>query len=290
MKGWSLMDGFKKYFENLAGKVAVITGGGGLIGTTIAIELARLGLKVAIVDYKKDRCDACAEEMTTRVGKAVTCVVADVLNREQLEEGKRQINEQLGKIDILINCAGGNAPEATTEAEFLSSKNLGQLEQSFFGMKMEGIRSVFDLNIMGSILPTQVFARDMVERGGVILNISSMSAFRPLTKIPAYSAAKSSINNFTQWLAVHLAKVNIRVNAVAPGFFLTTQNKYLLLDQKTGEYTPRSKKIIAHTPMERFGELEEILGAVIYLISDMSKFVTGTVLAVDGGFGAYSGV
>jgi len=284
------MDEFKKYFENLAGKVAVITGGGGLIGATIAIELARLGLKVAIVDYKKDRCDACAEEMTTRVGKAVTCVVADVLNREQLEKGKREINEQLGKIDILINCAGGNAPEATTETEFLSSENLGQLEQSFFGMKVEGIRSVFDLNIMGSILPTQVFARDMVDRGGVILNISSMSAFRPLTKIPAYSAAKASINNFTQWLAVHLAKVNIRVNAVAPGFFLTTQNKYLLLDQKTGEYTPRSKKIIAHTPMERFGELEEILGTVIYLISDMSKFVTGTVLAVDGGFGAYSGV
>jgi NAD(P)-dependent dehydrogenase (short-subunit alcohol dehydrogenase family) len=279
-----------KYFKDLNRKVAVITGGGGLIGTTIAIELARLGLKVAIVDYKKDRCDACAEEMTNKVGKTVTCVVADVLNREQLEKGKRLINGQLGKIDILINCAGGNAPEATTEVEFLSSEDLGNLEQSFFGMKVEGIRSVFDLNVMGSILPTLVFARDMVDRGGVILNISSMSAFRPLTKVPAYSAAKSSINNFTQWLAVHLAKVNIRVNSVAPGFFLTTQNKYLLLDQKTGEFTPRSKKIIAQTPMGRFGELEEILGTVIYLISDMSKFVTGTVLAVDGGFGAYSGV
>jgi NAD(P)-dependent dehydrogenase (short-subunit alcohol dehydrogenase family) len=279
-----------KYFKDLNRKVAVITGGGGLIGTTIAIELARLGSKVAIVDYKKDRCDACAEEMTNKVGKTVTCVVADVLNREQLEKGKRLINGQLGKIDILINCAGGNAPEATTEVEFLSSEDLGNLEQSFFGMKVEGIRSVFDLNVMGSILPTLVFARDMVDRGGVILNISSMSAFRPLTKVPAYSAAKSSINNFTQWLAVHLAKVKIRVNAVAPGFFLTTQNKYLLLDQKTGEFTPRSKKIIAQTPMGRFGELEEILGTVIYLISDMSKFVTGTVLAVDGGFGAYSGV
>jgi NAD(P)-dependent dehydrogenase (short-subunit alcohol dehydrogenase family) len=284
------MEELNKYFKNLQEKVAVITGGGGLIGTAIAIELARLGLKVAIVDYKKDRCDACAEQMSNKVGKAVTCVVADVLNREQLEEGKRLINEQLGEIDILVNCAGGNAPEATTEAEFLSSENIGELEQSFFGMKVEGIRSVFDLNIVGSILPTLVFARDMVDRGGVILSISSMSAFRPLTKVPAYSAAKASINNFTQWLAVHLAKVNIRVNAVAPGFFLTTQNKYLLLDQKTGEFTTRSKKIIAHTPMGRFGELDEIMGTVIYLISDMSKFVTGTVLAVDGGFGAYSGV
>jgi NAD(P)-dependent dehydrogenase (short-subunit alcohol dehydrogenase family) len=290
MKGRPLMEDSAKYFGDLTGKVAVITGGGGLIGTAIAIELARLGLKIAIVDYKKDRCDACAQQMTDKVGKAVTCVVADVLNKSQLEDGKQQINDQLGKIDILINCAGGNAPDATTEAEILTNDDPSQLEKSFFGMKVEGMRSVFDLNLMGSILPTLVFARDMVGHGGVILNISSMSAFHPLTKVPAYSAAKASINNFTQWLAVHLAKVNIRVNAVAPGFFITTQNKYLLLNQKTGKFTPRAEKIIAHTPMGRFGELDEIVGSVIYLISDMSKFVTGTVLMVDGGFGAYSGV
>lgn len=284
------MENWQKIFQDLADKVCVITGGGGLIGKTIAIELARLGVKVAIVDYKKDRCDACADEMSRSVGKQVTCVVADVLNREMLEKGKEQINEALGQIDILINCAGGNAPEATTELEILTGKNSENLRKSFFGLDIEGFRSVMDLNMLGSVLPTLVFAEDMIERGGIILNISSMSAERPLTKVPAYSAAKASINNFTQWLAVHLAKVNIRVNALAPGFFLTSQNKYLLQDEHTGKYTPRAEKIIAHTPMGRFGELNELLGAVIYLVSDMSQFVTGAVIPVDGGFGIYSGV
>lgn len=284
------MENWQKIFHDLADKVCVITGGGGLIGKTIAIELARLGVKVAIVDYKKDRCDACADEMSRSVGKQVTCVVADVLNREMLVKGKEQINEALGQIDILINCAGGNAPEATTELEILTGKNSENLRKSFFGLDIEGFRSVMDLNMLGSVLPTLVFAEDMIERGGIILNISSMSAERPLTKVPAYSAAKASINNFTQWLAVHLAKVNIRVNALAPGFFLTSQNKYLLQDEHTGKYTPRAEKIIAHTPMGRFGELNELLGAVIYLVSDMSQFVTGAVIPVDGGFGIYSGV
>jgi len=284
------MENWQNIFQNLSGKVCVVTGGGGLIGKTIAIELARLGVKVAIVDYKQDRCDACADEMSRSVGKQVTCVVADVLNRQMLEEGKKQINEELGKIDILINCAGGNAPEATTELEILTGQSPDELRQSFFGLDSEGFRSVMDLNMLGSVLPTLVFAQDMVNRGGAVLNISSMSAERPLTKVPAYSAAKASINNFTQWLAVHLAKVNIRVNALAPGFFLTSQNKYLLLDKQSGEFTPRAKKIIGHTPMGRFGELNELLGAVVYLVSDMSQFVTGAVLPVDGGFGIYSGV
>ena len=279
-----------QYFKDLQGKIAVITGGGGLIGTTIAIELARLGLKVAIVDYKQDRCDACASEMTRKVGKQVTCVVADVLDKDMLEKGKQQINQELGKIDILINCAGGNAPEATTDIEFLSEENMTDLSRSFFGLDIAGFRSVFDLNMLGTVLPTLVFTRDMIGRGGVVLNISSMSAFRPLTKVPAYSAAKASVNNFTEWLAVHLAQVKVRVNALAPGFLLTSQNKYLLQDEKTGELTPRARKIIAHTPMGRFGELDEMLGGVLYLISDMSRFVTGVVLAVDGGFGIYSGV
>ncbi len=280
----------EKYLEDLKGKVCVITGGGGLIGTAIAVEMARLGMKVAIVDYKQERCDACAEELSNKVGKQVTCIVANVLDKDMLVEGKAHINRHLGKIDILINCAGGNAPEGTTEAEFLTTENIGQLENSFFGMKIEGFRSVLDLNIMGTVLPTLVFAGDMIGRGGVILNISSMSAFRPLTKVPAYSAAKASINNFTQWLAVHLAQVNVRVNAIAPGFVLTSQNEYLLINKDTNEYTPRAKKIINHTPMGRFGDLDVILGGVIYLVSGMSKFVTGVVLPVDGGFGIYSGV
>ena len=284
------MERWQKTLQDLTNKTCVITGGGGLIGTTIAVELASLGLKIAIVDYKQERCDACADEMTRKAGKHVTCVVGDVLNKEILEQGKEQINQELGKIDILINCAGGNAPEATTGLEFLTKENIKDLNQSFFGIDIEGFRSVLDLNMIGTVLPTLVFAEDMIRRGGVVLNISSMSASRALTKVPAYSAAKASINNFTQWLAVHLAGVNIRVNAIAPGFFLTSQNRYLLIDKETNALTARAKKIIAHTPMNRFGEPDELLGAVVYLISDMSKFVTGVVLPVGGGFGIYSGV
>jgi NAD(P)-dependent dehydrogenase (short-subunit alcohol dehydrogenase family) len=284
------MENWQKIFQDLVGKVCVITGGGGLIGKTIAIELARLGVKVAIVDYKQDRCDACAEEMRRSVGKQVTCVVADVLDKDMLIKGKEQINSELGMVDIVVNCAGGNAPEATTDLEYLTEQTTDNLSKSFFGIDVEGFKSVMDLNLIGSVLPTLVFAEDMIKRGGVVLNLSSMSAERPLTKVPAYSAAKASINNFTQWLAVHLAKVNVRVNALAPGFFLTSQNKFLLLNDKTGAYTPRATKIIEHTPMGRFGELDELLGTVIFLISNMSKFVTGAVVPVDGGFGIYSGI
>jgi NAD(P)-dependent dehydrogenase (short-subunit alcohol dehydrogenase family) len=284
------MGKWNNLIQDLEGKVCVITGGAGLIGSAIAVELVKLGMKVAVLDYSKEHCDNCANLILKKTKKKVLCAVGDVLDKKKLQHSKQRINNELGDVDVLINCAGGNAPEATTKSEFLTAENLKDLKSSFFGIDIEGFRSVFDLNIIGSVLPTLVFAQDMVGRGGVILNISSMSAFRPLTKVPAYSAAKASINNFTQWLAVHFSKVNVRVNAIAPGFFLTSQNKYLLLDEKTNEYTPRAKKIIDHTPMGRFGELNEIPGAVIYLISDMSKFVTGTVLPIDGGFGIYSGV
>jgi len=197
----------------------------------------------------------------------------------------------LVKLDILINGAGGNSPKATTKNEFITSENKNELDASFFNLDIGAFEKVFALNFQGTLLPTMVFAKEMVEReNGVILNISSMNAYHPLTKIPAYSAAKSSINNFTEWLAVHFAKVNIRVNAIAPGFFLTNQNRFLLIDEKTNELTERGNKIINNTPMGKFGEPEDLQGAVLYLLSDISKFVTGTVLAIDGGFNAYSGV
>jgi NAD(P)-dependent dehydrogenase (short-subunit alcohol dehydrogenase family) len=220
----------------------------------------------------------------------VLCAVANVLDKESLIESKKQINSQFGKIDVLINAAGGNAPTATTKDEWINKDNINDLSKTFFGLDLNGFRSVFDLNFLGTMLPSMVFAEDMLMRGGAIVNISSMNSYRPLTKIPAYSAAKSAINNFTQWLAVHLAKVNIRVNAIAPGFFLTNQNRFLLTDEKTGELTARGHKIMASTPMGRFGEPEELNSTLLYLISDQSKFVTGVVIPVDGGFNAYGGV
>jgi NAD(P)-dependent dehydrogenase (short-subunit alcohol dehydrogenase family) len=204
---------------------------------------------------------------------------------------KKIINEKFGNIDILINGAGGNSPKATTANEFVTPENKDELDGSFFNLDIDGFDKVFSLNFNGTLLPTMVFAKDMVDREeGAILNISSMNAYHPLTKIPAYSAAKSSINNFTEWLAVHFAKVNIRVNAIAPGFFLTNQNRFLLINEATNELTARGEKILNNTPMGKFGEPEDLQGAVLYLLSDISKFVTGTVLAIDGGFNAYSGV
>ncbi|MBS3944698.1 MAG: SDR family oxidoreductase [Melioribacter sp.] len=277
-------------FDDLKGKVCVVTGGCGVFGNIFAQTMLKAGAKVAIMDYKQGRCDECAQGLAKKSGSPVLCVVANVLNKESLVKAKEEVNAELGKIDILINGAGGNAPTATTANEFITEENLGDLSKSFFGLDLEGFRSVFDLNFLGTVLPTMVFAEDMLIRGGSIINISSMNSYRPLTKIPAYSAAKASINNLTQWLAVHFAKVNVRVNAIAPGFFLTNQNRFLLTDEKTGELTPRGNKIISNTPMGRFGEPEEVSGALLYLASDISKFVTGIVLPVDGGFSAYSGV
>ncbi|MCG6961210.1 SDR family oxidoreductase [bacterium BMS3Abin03] len=277
-------------FSDIENKVCVITGGCGIFGNVFASGLINLGAKVAIMDYKKGRCDQCAQRISQKAGAPVLCAVADVLQKDTLLEAKKEINQEFGKVDVLINAAGGNSPSSTTATEFVTDKDLNDLSKTFFGLEIEGFRNVFDLNFLGTVLPTMVFAEDMLVKGGSIINISSMNSYRPLTKIPAYSAAKASVNNLTQWLAVHFAKVNIRVNAIAPGFFLTNQNKFLLLDEETKDLTERGKKIIQNTPMEKFGDPGDVLGTLCYLISDISKFVTGVVIPVDGGFSAYSGV
>ncbi len=276
--------------ESIKDKVCVITGGGGVIGKSFSAGLAEAGAKIAIVDYNKANGDAAAAKINERFPASAIGVYANVLDKNSLIEAKKHIHDQFGKIDVLINGAGGNAPTATTQLEFLSNDNLNDLSKGFFGLDLEGFRSVFDLNFLGTVLPTMVFAEEMAGRGGVVINISSMNSYRPLTKIPAYSAAKASINNLTEWLAVHFAKVNIRVNAIAPGFFLTDQNRFLLTDKETGKLTARGERIISNTPMGRFGEPDELIGTLLYLISDLSKFVTGVVIPVDGGFNAYSGV
>ncbi len=279
-------------FDDLQGKVCVITGGGGVIGTELAKAIASTGAKVVILDLKQEFADnAVAEIAKENPETAALGVTASVLDKDSLTKAKDEIHQKLGKIDILINCAGGNSPKATTQLEMMEKGNLEDLEKTFFGLQLEGFQKVFDLNFMGTVLPTMVFAADMLESGkGVILNISSMSAFKPLTKVAAYSAAKSAINNLTEWLATHFAKVNIRVNAIAPGFFLTTQNKFLLVDESTGDFTPRGQKVINGTPLGRFGDPTELCGTTLYLLSDISSFVTGVVIPIDGGYNAYSGV
>jgi NAD(P)-dependent dehydrogenase (short-subunit alcohol dehydrogenase family) len=277
-------------FEDIKNKVCLITGGCGVFGNIFASGLLDAGARVAIMDYKKGRCDQCAQNLAQKKGAPVLCVVADVLDKEAMIKAKEEINNELGKVDVLINAAGGNSPKATTTDEFITESNVNELSKTFFGLDIEGFKNVFDLNFLGTVLPTMVFAEDMLNRGGSVINISSMNSLRPLTKIPAYSAAKASINNLTQWLAVHFAQTNIRVNAIAPGFFLTKQNEFLLVDEKTKQFTERGNKIIRSTPMGRFGEPKELLGTLFYLISDMSKFVTGAVIPVDGGFNSYSGV
>ena len=277
-------------FKDLDGKVCAITGGGGVIGKSLAAGLASVGVKVAILDLYKDAATEAAKYVQSETGTAALGVEANVLDKKSLESAKKVINDKLGEIDILINCAGGNSPRATTQVEFMDHDNKDG-EGTFLGLDIEGFRSVFDLNFLGTLLPSMVLTGDMVKNEkGVILNVSSMNAFRPLTKIPAYSAAKSSINNFTEWLAVHFAKINIRVNAIAPGFFLTNQNRFLLLDKETNELTARGHKIINGTPMGKFGEPDDLHGTVLYLLSDISGFVTGVGIPVDGGFNAYSGV
>ena len=277
--------------DDLKGKCCVITGGAGVIGCSMVECLARTGLKTAIIDLNIELAIQKAEEIASLTGGTVIGVGGNVLDKNSLAEAKKAVNEQLGPIDILINAAGGNSPKATTAVETIDDKDLDHLDRTFFGLEMDAFRKVFDLNFIGTLLPTMVFAKDMIERKhGVIINISSMNSYRPLTRIPAYSAAKASINNFTAWLSVHLAIQNIRVNAIAPGFFLTEQNRFLMYDQATGALSARGNKIIAGTPMKRFGTPDELQGALLFLISDMSKFVTGVVLPVDGGFSAYSGV
>ena len=316
----------EKLFD-LTGKVAVVTGAGGVLCSEMAKALAKAGAKVAVLDLMEDAAKKVADEINesreqriedrrqdtegrrqatedwrqgaadrrqgiedrrqnqrrdTAGGKAIA-VKCSVLDKKQLEDAKDTIVGKLGRVDILINGAGGNKKEATTSDQL-----------SFFDLPMEAIRGVFDLNIIGTLLPCQVFGKVMAQaKKGVILNVSSMNAFRPLTKICGYSAAKAAVSNFTQWLAVHINQnysKDIRVNAIAPGFFLTEQNRFLLTDEKTGQLTPRGKTIIEHTPMGRFGEPGDLTGTMLWLVSDAAKFVTGIVVPVDGGFSAFSGV
>ena len=267
---------------NLTNKVIAITGGGGVLCSVMAKAVAKAGAKVAVLDLIEQAAQKTVEEISAD-GATAIAVKCNVLEKDTLEAAREKIVAEFGKIDILINGAGGNKKEATTSADL-----------SFFDLPPEAVRFVFDLNFLGTLLASQVFAKDMAKAGsGLILNTSSMNAFRPLTKIPAYSAAKAAVSNFTQWLAVHMCQnysKEIRVNAIAPGFFLTEQNRFLLTDAKTGELTTRGRTIIEHTPMGRFGQPEELVGAVLWLFSDASKFVTGIVVPIDGGFSAFSGV
>lgn len=278
-------------FEDLKGKVCVITGGAGVIGSAMVKAMASVGMKIAIADINKEVADKVAAEIAAESNSEVIGVAANVLDKESLEQAKAIINNTFGEIDVLINGAGGNSPQATTKVEQILEKDLDNLDDTFYGLQMEGFDKVFALNFKGTVLPTMVFTKDMLKnKKGVVLNISSMNSYKPLTKIPAYSAAKASINNFTEWLSVHLAKVGIRVNAIAPGFFITNQNRFLVLDEKTGNYSPRGQKIVDNTPMGKFGEPEDLQGATLFLISEVSSFITGIVIPVDGGYSAFGGV
>ena len=263
-------------------KAIVITGGAGVLCSAMATELARLGARICVVDYDVRRANELCKQIEGQ-GNFAILVQADVTDKKQIEEAFTCAVEAMGKVDVLINGAGGNKKEATTSDKL-----------SFFDIPADAVRSVFELNFLGVFLPSQVFGRFMAKTGeGVIINVSSMNAFRPLTNIAAYSAAKAAVSNFTQWLAVHMCQnysKNIRVNAIAPGFFLTEQNRFLLTDEKTGKLTKRGEAIVKHTPMARFGNPEELVGTVLWLLSDAARFVTGIVVPVDGGFSAFSGV
>ena len=278
----------KYSFEDLKGKNCVITGGFGVIGMALTRGLAETGVNLAVIGRNPATPDK-AKAIAAEFGIKCIGISASVTDKQQLEAAREQIHAEIGKIDILINCAGGNSPKATCSVEQMTKDDA--LADTFYGLSMEGFQDVFDLNFIGTLLPTMVFTTDMIEAGkGNVLNISSMNSIRPLTKIPAYSAAKGSINNFTQWYAVHVAQMGIRCNAIAPGFFLTNQNRFLLTDEQTGELKPRGKKIIANTPTHKFGEPEDLVGTMLYLLSDISSFVTGVVIPVDGGYAAFGGV
>ncbi len=275
---------------DLSGKTAVVTGAGGVLCSMFAKVLAQCGAKTAILDLNLEAAQKVADEITAE-GYAAKAYKANVLDKEVMEEVHKAVLADFGPCDILINGAGGNNPRATTANEYYFPGDIDKDIANFFNLDKDGVSFVFNLNFLGTLIPTQVFAQDMLTREGCnILNISSMNAYTPLTKIPAYSGAKAAISNFTQWLAVHFSKVGIRVNAIAPGFFVTKQNQALLFNED-GTPTPRTGKILAATPMERFGKPEELVGALMFLLDNAAaSFVTGVVIPVDGGFSAYSGV
>lgn len=278
---------------DLNGKVAVVTGGAGVLCSTFAQALAEAGADVAILDINLEGAEEVADKINDAGGSALA-VKTNILEQESLKEARKTVNDEFGSCDILINGAGGNHPSGTTTKDYLEPEDLQEKKDeitTFFDLDAEGIQFVFNLNFLGALLTTQVFAKDMAEKEDTsIINISSMNAFTPLTRIPAYSGAKAAVSNFTQWLAVHLSKVNVRVNALAPGFFETEQNQDLLRDED-GSYSDRAEKILGQTPMDRFGDPEELLGTLFWLISPKaSGFVNGTVIPIDGGFSAYSGV
>jgi len=275
----------KTFLQGLFGledKVVAVTGGGGVLCGALSRALGCVGAKVVVLDLFLQAAQSVTGEILDAGGEAIA-VECDVLDRASVERAAQVVVERFGRVDILINGAGGNKKEATTTPEL-----------SFFDLPADAVQWVFNLNFVGSLLPSQVFGKLMAEKGeGTILNISSMNALRPLTRIPAYSAAKAAVSNFTQWLAVHMAQEyspRIRVNAIAPGFFLTEQNRFLLTDKETGDLTPRGETILAHTPMDRFGTPDELIGATVWLLSPAAAFVTGIVVPVDGGFSAFGGV
>ena len=279
--------------SNLKGRVAVVTGGGGVLCSGFAKDLAAQGMKVAVLDINADAANKVADEIKAAGGEAVG-IACNVLETASLEEARKTVNETFGKCDLLLNGAGGNNPKGTTSKDTLELSDLeNKVEgvKTFFDLQPDGIQFVFNLNILGPLLTTQVFAVDMVGRENTcIINVSSMNAYKPLTRIPAYSAAKAGVSNMTQWMAVHFADVGIRVNAIAPGFFSTNQNKTLLYNPD-GSLSARSEKIISHTPLRRFGTTDDLTGSLLFLADETySAFVTGVIIPIDGGFSAYAGV
>ena len=274
----------------LQDRAALVTGAGGVLCSRMAVALAACGANVALMGRRREPLETVAGEIRANGGKAL-CVPCDVLDKAGLEAARVEIEKAFGPVSLLVNGAGGNNPRATAQKETLESPADASAGGTFFDLTLDGVRDVFTLNYMGTLLPTQVFAKPMAQAGcGVIINISSASSFRPLTKVGAYGGAKAAVNSLTQWLAVHLAKAGVRVNAIVPGFFITEQNR-ALLTTPDGGLTPRSQKILAHTPQGRFGEPEDLIGALLWLANDAAAgFVTGAVIPVDGGFTAYSGV
>ena len=277
------------HIQDLKNKTVAITGGAGVIGQALTQGLASAGMNVAILDLDLEKAQTQAQELASEHGIKSAGIPCNVLDRSSIEQASQSLIETFGGLDFLINGAGGNSPHASTEVEQVEM-GVTDNQKTFFDIPEENFRRTLDLNLMGTVLPSQVLGKLIVDRGaGAILNISSMNAYRPLTKIPAYSAGKCAVSNFTEWLAVHLAKTGVRVNAIAPGFFLTEQLKFLAFDEK-GELTDRYRRVMALTPMHRFGDQSELIGPTLFLLSQMSAFITGVILPVDGGFNAYSGV